>query len=386
MKYLYLPIITAIVLLFSNCTKDYNLDTEFKVPTELNSPKKVMLDVTSSSKIVLSWTGGGANDGSYVLYEVLFDKEGGDFSNPVRRMASDLGSEPKLTLSHDLLNSIARQIKIKPGDTGKIIWTVTTSKGGDVKKVDLKNSIEVTRGEGIDNMPENLYLYGSATENSGAGGQKFRQSSEGVFEIYTTLPQNGKIYFRSSTSGDASNYYISDIDNKLKEYEGDTEVTAFTVPCKITVDFNKLSMSISKPLTQIKVVWIQTWMPVDETHTNFVYEGNGIFRLSNCTFTIPYRHPGWPAGQYSSDERYYFQALFGTDWWHWRRMPNIKDGQPDANEPLSFFEIDTTAPWAGEQWTGGWKLRADLWNKALDLVINTNKENLIVHEFVNVRN
>ena len=120
MKYLYLPIITAIVLLFSNCTKDYNLDAEFKVPTELNSPKKVMLDVTSSSKIVLSWTGGGANDGSYVLYEVLFDKEGGDFSNPVRRMASDLGSEPKLTLSHDLLNSIARQIKIKPGDTGKI--------------------------------------------------------------------------------------------------------------------------------------------------------------------------------------------------------------------------------------------------------------------------
>lgn len=384
MKYLYLPIIATVLLLLSSCEDDYHLSDKFTVPTELESPKKVIIDVSSKNNILLSWSGGEASDGSYILYEVLFDKEGGDFTNPLSKIKSNLGALPKLTLSHDSLNAISRRAGIKPEETGNIIWTLIASKGGTTKTVDLKNVIEVTRGEGIDNMPEELYLFGSATENAGAGGQKFRKAAEGVYEIYTTLPQNGKIYFRSSTASDATNYYIDDSDRKLKEYDGDTQVTAFTAPCKITVNFNSLSMSISDPVAQIKVVWIQTWMDVDDVNTNFVYEGNGIFRLSDCTFTIPYRHPAWPAGQYSSDERYYFQTLIGGSWWHWRRMPNITENQPGANEPLSFFEIDTTAPWASEQWTGGWKLKSDLWNKTLDLVIDTNKEGMVVHQFENI--
>jgi hypothetical protein len=383
MKYIFLPLIAATLLIFNSCSDDYQLSVDFSVPTELTSPQKVELNVTSSNHIVLSWSGGGATDQSYVIYEVLFDKKDGDFSDPIEKKQSDFGAQPKLTLTHADLNTIARKSGIKPGETGSLSWTVITSKGGDIKATDLKKDIEVTRGDGIDNMPDNLYLYGSATENGGSEGLKFRQASEGVYEIYTTLPQNGKIYFRSSTAADATNYYIDKSDNKLKEYEGDTEVTAFTNPCKITVNFNTLSMSISAPLNDIKVVWIQTWLPVDEVHTNFVYEGKGIFRLSDCTFAIPYRHPGWPEGQYVSDERYYFQVLFGNDWWHWRRMPNISENQPGANEPLSFFEINTTAPWAGDQWTGGWKLRSDLWNKAVDIVIDTNREGMVVHQFEN---
>ena len=66
-------------------------------------------------------------------------------------------------------------------ETGDIKWTVNASKGGVVKRTDKVATITVTRGEGIDNIPAELYLYGSATENSGQGGIPFRCVEEGVF-------------------------------------------------------------------------------------------------------------------------------------------------------------------------------------------------------------
>ena len=39
--------------------------------------------------------------------------------------------------------------------------------GGVVKTTDKVASIQVTRGEGIDNIPTALFLHGSATENGG---------------------------------------------------------------------------------------------------------------------------------------------------------------------------------------------------------------------------
>ena len=74
--------IAAAVLGLAGCQK-YELNTDFTMPTELESPSNVILDVTSSKTVVLSWTGGGAEDGGVLLYNVLFDKQGGDFSEPV---------------------------------------------------------------------------------------------------------------------------------------------------------------------------------------------------------------------------------------------------------------------------------------------------------------
>lgn len=87
-------LICSVFLAMVSCQEDYELNADFTVPTELNSPASIQLDVSSSVPVVLSWSGGGAADGGIVLYEVLFDKADGDFSKPLATVKSDLELRP----------------------------------------------------------------------------------------------------------------------------------------------------------------------------------------------------------------------------------------------------------------------------------------------------
>lgn len=73
--------ICSALLAMVSCQEDYELNTDFAVPTELSSPASIQLNVSSPTPVVLSWSGGGAADGGIVLYEVLFDKADGDFQS-----------------------------------------------------------------------------------------------------------------------------------------------------------------------------------------------------------------------------------------------------------------------------------------------------------------
>ncbi|GAB6008660.1 SusE domain-containing protein [Dysgonomonas reticulitermitis] len=374
-------IISGVLLLAAmvSCTKEYDLNVDFTAPTTLNGIEAVDLDLTSTDKIILSWSGGGAVDGTYVLYEVLFDQANGDFSDPFYTVAADLGSVSKLTLTHTQLNVIARNGGIKPEETGTLKWTVKASKGGDIKLVNPAKTIRLTRGAGISVIPNQLYLYGSATENSGAGGQEFRQESQGVFVIYTKLEQNGVIYFRDGTGLEATNYYIDANDSKLKEAEGETNVTSTANPVRIVIDFNTLTMS-QNAVELIKIIWADTWLDIDPDHTGFIYDGNGEFRLADQLLTIRHQHPAWGA-QWSTDERYYFQTYVGGTWYHWRRK-GLNDGNPSPDEAPAFFQIEDNAVWNSEQWTGAWKFGSFVFDRRCDIVIHTNKDGIMYHSVV----
>ncbi|MGM9739552.1 MAG: SusE domain-containing protein, partial [Candidatus Cryptobacteroides sp.] len=152
MKKKLLFIAAAVLGIAAGCQK-YELNTDFTMPTELESASNVILDVTSSKTVVLSWNGGGAEDGGILLYNVIFDKKGGDFSEPLATMPSDLGARNTLTLTHAQLNTLARKAGVKPNETGSFIWTVTASRGGVTKTYDGYADLSVIRGEGIDNIP-----------------------------------------------------------------------------------------------------------------------------------------------------------------------------------------------------------------------------------------
>ena len=55
--------ICSALLAMVSCQEDYELNTDFAVPTELSSPASIQLNVSSPTPVVLSWSGGGAADG-----------------------------------------------------------------------------------------------------------------------------------------------------------------------------------------------------------------------------------------------------------------------------------------------------------------------------------
>lgn len=377
MKKIVLGVLLLVAM--TSCTKKYDLNVNFTAPTTLSGTAVLNLDLTSTEKVILSWSGGGAADGTYVMYDVLFDKATGDFSNPFYIASADLGGVSKLTLTHTQLNVIARNGGVSPEETGTLKWTVRASKGGKSELVVPAKTIQLTRPAGISVIPDKLFLYGSATENEGAGGQEFRKESDGVFVIYTKLEQVGAIYFRNGTEAESTNYFINN-ENILKESEGEVNITSVLAdPVKIVVDFNTLSMT-QKAVTEIKIIWADTWLNIDPDHTSFVYDGNGEFRLPNQLLTIRHQHPAW-GDQWSTDERYYFQAYVGDTWYHWRRKGDNAQN-PAADEAPAFFQIEDKAPWQSEQWTGAWKFGSFVFDRSCDIVIHTNKNGMMYHSVV----
>lgn len=374
-------LIFTLALILVSCSKKYEFSTQFTTPTVLNSPTSVTINVASTNNIELSWSGGGAESG-IVIYEVLFDKEGGDFSAPIYRTFSDLGVESKLTLTHALLNTIARKAGISTANTGKVIWTVTASKGGEVRSSDLVNQISVTRGEGIDYSGNTLYLYGTATENGGAGGLEMRKSADGVFVIYTSFPVNGNIYFKSSkTDADAFVCY-ADVTGKIKEGAGAYSVTANVTAevYRIIVDLNTQKISLDK-ITNIRAIWGVNFMVMGI----FNYNQNGIFEANNCiikfiTSTRPETNP--PSWLSWIEERYYFIASVNGEDKCWGRRDGVSPERPAGSESLSFYELEEFA-WS--QWDHLWKMKGSLDLTKCTITINTNKDGLMVHEFSNIQ-
>ena len=377
MKYISISIVSLLLLFFtSSCSDKYELSTAFDIPTELNSPTSVALDVITNDNIVLSWTGGGADDGSYVTYEVLFDKGDGNFSNPIHRAYSDLGVGTELTINHSILNTIARKAGIKSEETGNIIWTVLASKAGEVRESGLKKSISVTRGEGIE-IPEKLYLVGTGSEG-GATGLVFREAAEGVYVIYTKVSA-GDLVLKSGTDSEAISYHIDGA--KLKEGDGTIAIAANANPQRITIDFNTLSIK-TEVISGVRCIWGATFDVIG----NLAYMGNGIFKADNCEIKFidqsrPETNPpswlGW------TEERYYFIATVNGGDRCWGRHDAVSGERPVGGEPLSFYEL---IEFGWSQWDHLWKMSGSLDYKKCTITIDTNKEGMMVHEFSNVTN
>lgn len=367
------PVLLAMV----SCQEDYELNTDFAVPTELNSPNSIQLDVSSPTPVVLSWSGGGAADGGIVLYEVLFEKADGDFSKPLATVKSDLGANSSLSITHADINTIARNAGIKPLETGDIKWTVNASKGGVVKRADKVATITVTRGDGIDNVPTELYLYGSATENRGEGGIPFRCVEEGIFQIYTKLSA-GNITFKSATTGETFSYYI-DNSSKLREGDGETNVTASEEVTRLTVNFNTMAMTTEKIDSSVRCVWGATYdnIAVLEYVNNGKFVGEGDIRFFDPAKpeTNP---PDWLSW---IEERYYFIAKVNDVEMCWGRGDDVSAERPIGGEPASFYAL-YEFQWS--QWDHLWKMNGSLDYTHATITIDTNADGLMIHTFTNV--
>ena len=109
-----LPVLSFLLLMvgLAGCDKDErDINDTISDVTAFYAPNDnlfVRLEPATSASVVFEWEQARAEDGSLVMYEVAFDKEGGDFKSPIYKMTSDgNGVQPRLTLSHKDLNRIA---------------------------------------------------------------------------------------------------------------------------------------------------------------------------------------------------------------------------------------------------------------------------------------
>lgn len=364
----------SLLLLAAGCTKsDRDINLNISEVTTFYAPNDnifVKLEPSGAASVGFEWEQAKAEDGTLVMYELAFDKENGDFSQPVYKMASDgNGVQNKLTLSHKDLNRIANMAGIGSLETGKIKWTVFSYKGTNVKQASQSRTIEVERPAGFAEIPNEVFITGTATEfgNQPASAKKMKAVEPGIYEIYTSLKE-GKYSFISKNDGTGNSFYI---DGQVLRENGEGESPATgTKIYRIQLDFNNAAVVMH----EIKSLgyWFS---PHNSIMAELEYEGNGVFKATDVP--IEFKQEGW-----GRDERYKFRMTltadgndFEEDW----GSINRDNSRADANTPASWYRIFKYTP---NQWDYTFKFRTEADMSNVDMTVIFSPEEDYTHEIV----
>lgn len=373
-----LTILSSLFFAFTGCEKDQELQdtkvTAVKMLYEPNDGKSIVLQSSASASLYFEWEPAKAEDSGMVLYEIAFDKEGGDFTQPIYRMASDNnGGYNHATLSHKQLNKIAGMAGVESAETGKLIWTVFSSKGINDIKAEEYRVIEITRLAGFADVPVDVFVTGDASEGGTdlSKAQMFKSTAGGEFEIYTKLTAGKSYYFTDAKVGTPRQFYV---ENGLLK-EGSTKINVSkTGVYRINLDFN-VGSSVYTEVTKFELFFC----PTNSFLFSLDYTSNGIFKASSKPIT--FKQEGW-----GRDERYKFKmtTINGAgetvdEWWG---TPNT-DSRPSASSPASYYYL---YPVNDSQWDGKFKFAGEMDMALADVTAFFQAENPYTHSIVKVGN
>lgn len=352
----------SILVFFTACEKDKGLKnlqvTEVK---NLYAPadNKFVKMTSANNVLTFEWEQARAEDGGMVLYEVLFAKEDGDFTDPVYTIPSDNnGVYNILTLKHADLNKIAAMAGIEPDASGKLKWTVASSKGVNQKISEVSRTLEVQRLPGFTEFPPELFLYGTATE-AGDDLSKaipLKQLAEGKFELFTSLKAgNYKVVDRQS--GTPVSYVMKG--DKLVESSEWEQIDGGGNAFKLDLDFTNATANVHI------VKSIDLWFPpFGKFLTSIPYAGNSIWKKEGLP--IEFKQESW-----GRDERYKFRVklmdLEGreSDWW--LGSSNRDNKRPEANTPESYWYLYEVS---NHDWDNTFKFNGNVDNKTVDVILD----------------
>jgi len=350
------------VLVVSGCKKDKTLGhTQVSAVSTLFAPennKFIKIASGASGAVSFEWQQAQAEDNGLVLYEVAFDKEGGDFSKPLYSVPSDgNGLYNKLTLTFSDLNKIANSAGVKPQESGKVIWTVMSSKGINVKKSSQVRTIEIQRPAGFTDIPTEVFLTGSATEGGEDLSQavKMKQTAPGKFEVYTSL-KAGTYHFADRNTGTPSTYSY---DGTKLTQDGNTTFAGANKVEKIEVDFNVATVKTTEVLS------VGLWFAADnKIWFDLPYKSNGKWEIDGAS--IVFHQESW-----GRDERYKFRFTFkddaGATTTQFFGSTNSDNNRPDANTPPSFYYM---VPVNNSQYDYCFKFVGAADNKTADIIVD----------------
>lgn len=365
-----IAIVSSFIFAFMACSnngevRELNVSA-VKALYEPDDGTAITLQASASATVLFSWEPALAENGGMVLYEIAFDKVGGDFSNPVFMTASDNnGGTASATVTHKQLNQIAALMGIGSAETGSFQWTVFSSKGINPVKASEVRTITVTRLQGFADIPANVYITGDATE-PGADLSKayiMKKVDDGEFEIYTQLTAGKTFKFVNTTTGTPTEYSL----NGEQIVSGGTSTVAETGVYKFYLDFNIGSFTTKEVNT---VYWFLNW---SQREIELPYIGNGTWAITNYAVT-------GLDGSDNTDDRYKFRMESSDGETEWRAISN--DSKPTGNASYYYMvEKTNVTQWTdGEIWKAPW---TDGWdNKSYDVTFILNAQGPYTHNLV----
>ncbi|AWW29284.1 hypothetical protein DN752_03520 [Echinicola strongylocentroti] len=351
-----------VLLAFWGCQEDTEMHTEVTPVQALYSPENnAYMNLGAQSSAIFEWEAAKAEDNGVVLYDVVFDEEGGDFSDPLFIIPSDgRGMQRRLTLPFSELNSIAERAGIQPEAVGKLQWSVQSSKGINVQEIMDIRTIEVERPAGFP-APDELYLTGSATEAGEDLGNAIlmKKTSANTFEAYTSLTE-GSYAFAERNSGEPDTYYI---DGEKLRADGETAYTGDEKVYRIRVDFSNGTTEIHE------IGEVELWFaPNGEFLTALPYSSNGTWMVDD--FPIEFRQEDW-----GRDERYKFRFMVtdaeGNTAEEWFGSTNGDNQRPNETTGPAYWYM---VPVTNDRWNNCFKFATEVDNSAADIQVIFNAE------------
>ncbi|SEO02401.1 SusE outer membrane protein [bacterium A37T11] len=332
-----------IFVAFTGCSKDESFkEVDVTAVKTLYSPddnKNVVLQTTGSASLYFEWEKAVAQDNGLVYYDVLFDKEDGDFSNPIYVVpAENKGTSTGANITHQVLNKIAGLAGIPTSQEGAIKWTIQSSRG--LTKVLSAESrvIHITRLNSIE-PPSVLYLTGEGTE----GGADLTQAlpvkaltGGSKFEIYTKLLAGKTYKFVDSKTTVSRTFSVDAGGPSFKENETGATVAKDGI-YRISLDFIASSVSVEE------ITKLDFFMCTAQQRVTLNYQGKGIWQVNDIV-------PDFKTG--FSDDRYYFLMTIGGS--EQKVGSSVKNNQPPTTNTGSFFYLNFH-PEDKDQWNYSFK-------------------------------
>ncbi|WP_028296999.1 SusE domain-containing protein [Olivibacter sitiensis] len=349
-------------LVYSSCNKDKELShTEVSEVSNLYLPKDDAFVKLGTGSETFEWEMARAADNGLVMYEVVFDKADGDFSNPLYRLPSDgNGMQRNLTVTHARLNQIAEMAGIAAMETGTVLWSVVSSKGINAQRAVAIHKLHLERPMGFSTLPSELYITGDASEGGSDVGNAlaFKQIANGEFEIYTKLG-NGSYSFLDGRNENAQVYSINTdgiiVEGGSSEHSGEKIY-------RIKLNFNNASVQ----MTEINELAL--WFAPDDTFWFTIpYTGNGTWEVQNVD--VVFKQESW-----GRDERYKFRFKVidgGEEKEEWYGSRNTDNNRPTSTTQASYWFM---VPVTNDRWNNSFKFDGDVDNKKAHVKVIFNRE------------
>lgn len=371
-------IFLSIVLLVSSCKSDdmnYS-DANITPVNKLYEPtdgKAVKLISSATASLFFEWEVSKAEDSGSPLYEVAFDKEGGDFSSPIYKVVSDNSAYSNhATILHKDLNKIAGLAGIEAQETGTIIWTVISSRGLNEAKAKESRKLVITRLAGFTEIPDEVFITGEGSEagTNLSDAIPFKLTAIGEFEIYTKLTA-GKTYQFVDQKDEAGRTFSV---NGTKLVEDGTITATKTGIYRINLDYN----TGTAMFTEIKSIGL-FFCPNNVVLFNLDYVGKGIFTgQGNVTF----KQEGW-----GRDQRYKFQMetvnAAGANVTQQWGTKNGTDEPPTSTSPESYYFVKIVPL---DQWNDKWKFTSEMDNATVSISMYLQGDKDYTHTVKKVAN